>query len=418
MKVEEKKLKNGAKVIGISIPGANSVVVSFGFRTGSRTESDDIAGISHFLEHMVFKGSKKRPSADLISKAADNIGAQYNAYTSKEYTVYYIKTSKDNFGLALDIVGDMVTRPLLLANEINKEKGTILEELKRSEDNPSMNIFDRIDGVLFGKNELGREIIGYPKSLQSTNEKKMKAYYKKYYNGVNCRVVIAGNLPKNYQKAVSEYANRLPFGERTEWKKVGFNVNNLDVKQKDTKQAQIGIAIPGYSIFSEKHYVLLVISKILGGYMSSRLFTEIREKRGWAYHIETGTDESSDHGYLAIFGGIKKDKVSESVEIIKKELLNFSKTVTDEEIKRAIENIKGSGTLKFDNPEEVGNYVMARALLTDKVQLPTVLVRKTSLVTKKDIQGVAEELFTKGNLHLAIIGPFKDKQKFAKILAK
>jgi predicted Zn-dependent peptidase len=418
MKVEEKKLRNGAKIIGVKMPGSNSVMISFGFRTGSRTESDDIAGMSHFLEHMMFKGSKKRPSTELISKAADEIGAQYNAFTGKEYTVYYIKTSRDNFELALDIVGDMVTRPLLLEKELKKEKGTIIEEAKMYEDNPNISIFGRIESALFGKNEMGREIVGYLKSIKTTNVKKMRAYFKKYYSGSNCRIVIAGNLPGDYQKKVNAYANRLPVGTRKVWRKVTFNSNVIDFKTKKTEQAHLGLAIPGYDIASDKQYTLKVIASILGGYMSARLFTEIREKRGWAYRVWAFTEEATDCGYLGIFGGIKKDKALESLTIIKKEVLNFADTVTDEEVKRAIENIKGSAVLKYDNPEEVGNFVMAHSLLSDKIVLPQEMVRNVSRITKKNVIAVSNELFKKDNIHLAVIGPFSDKKKFAKILAQ
>ncbi len=417
MKIEEKKLTNGSKIIGVKMPGTKSVMIAFGFKTGSRTESDEIAGISHFLEHMVFKGSKKRPSTELISKAADSIGAQYNAFTGKEYTVYWIKTSVNNFDLALDIVGDMVTQPILSEIEIKKEKGTIIQEAKMYEDNPNINIFGKIEQVLFGKNEMGREIVGFIKSIKATNEKKMKAYYRKYYNGSNCRIVIAGDLPKNYIKRVDTYAKILPSGKNNNWKKVNFNKSKTELHTKKTEQAHIGISIPGYSVTDENRHVLVVIASILGGYMSARLFTEIREKRGWAYRVWAYTEEASDCGYLGVFGGVKKDKAIASLEIIKKEILNFSKTVTDEEIHRAIENIKGSSILKYDNPEEVGNYIMMHSLLKDIIETPQEMVKKVSKIKKSDIVQVAEELFTLDKLRITVIGPFSDKKKFVKILA-
>jgi predicted Zn-dependent peptidase len=418
MKIEEKKLINGVKIVGLHVPGANSVVISFGFRTGSRSEPDEIAGISHFLEHMLFKGSKKRPTVELLSKAADNIGAQYNAFTGKEYTVYYIKTSQDNFDLALDIVGDMVTNPLLLGQEIKKERGTIIQELKMYEDNPDFSIFGKIETVLFGDNEMGRDIIGHQKSIRAINSKKMRAYFKKYYNGSNCRIIIAGNLPKDYQKKVAVYANTIPSGTRKAWRKVGYNTKNIYFQSKKTEQAHIGIAIPAFNISSERKYTLQVISSILGGYMSARLSIEIRERRGWAYRIGSFTEEGTDHGYLGVIGGVKKDKTVESLRIIRKEILAFAETVTDEEIVRAVENIKGSSALKYDNPEEIENFLMSHLLLMDRAVLPSEMVKKISNVKKADIISVANALFKKENLHLAIIGPFKDKKKFVKILAE
>lgn len=398
------------------MPGASSVIISFGFRTGSRTETDDLAGISHFLEHMVFKGSKKRPSTELISKAADSIGAQYNAYTGKEYTVYYIKTSPENFKLALDIVGDMVTRPLLSEKELRKEKGTIIQEAKMYEDNPNLSIFGHMESVLYGKTPLGREIVGLIKSIKNTDSKKMRQYFEKYYNGSNSRVVIAGNVPKNYVSLVKPYILRLKKGKKTVWKRSHINKINLGLTAKTIEQAHLGLTIPAYDLFNEKRYVVHIIANILGGYMSARLFTEIREKRGWAYRIWAYPEEATDAGYLGIFGGLKKDKALESLSIIKKEVLNLAKTVTEEEIYRAIENLKGSSVLKYEVPEELANLIMMQSLLRDKLELPQKSIEKLSRVTKKEVIEVANELFTNDKLHLAVIGPFKDKKTFVKIL--
>jgi predicted Zn-dependent peptidase len=418
MKIEETKIKNGAKIIGIKMSGSKSVLISFGFRTGSRSEPKEISGISHFLEHMMFKGSKKRPTAEAIARAADSIGGQYNAFTGKEYTVYYIKASKENFAEALDIIGDMVTRPLLLEEEINKERGTIIQEAKMYEDNPNISIFETIEESLFGDNPLGWNIVGFMKSIKGINQKSMRAYYKRHYNGSNARIVIAGDLPNDYQIKVKKYASLFKPGRKTEWNREKFNKKQLLVKYKDTEQAHIGFALPGVDIFNKDRHILQVAASILGGYMSARLFTEIREKRGWAYRVWAFSDELSDTGYLGVFGGVKKEKAAESLEIIKKEVLNLSETLTDEEVKRAVENIKGSSVLKYDNPEELGNYVMLRALLKDRIELPGEHIKRIARVKKLDVIRVIDSLFGPEGIHLTVIGPFKDKEKFAKILTQ
>lgn len=418
MKIEQTQLKNGAKIIGIKMTGSKSVLISFGFRTGSRSETKDISGMSHFLEHMMFKGSKKRPTAEAIARAADSIGGQYNAFTGKEYTVYYIKASKDNFAEALDIVGDMVTQPLLLEAEINKERGTIIQEAKMYEDNPNMSIFETIENTVFGDSPLGWNIVGFKNSIKSINQKNMRAYYKKFYNGSNANIVIAGDLPTNYKKDVKKYGDLLPVGKRTTWKSHSFSSRPLLVRHKETEQAHIGFAIPGMDAFNSERHILQVISSILGGYMSARLFTEIREKRGWAYRIWAFSDELSDTGYFGVFGGVKKEKAAESLSIIKQEVRGLAQTVTDEEIKRAVENIKGSAVLKYDSPEELGNYVMLRMLLKDKIELPSEYIKAVSKVKKADVVRVAEKVFAEKNIYLTVIGPFKDKEKFVKILTQ
>lgn len=416
MKIEETKLKNGAKIIGIHIPGSSSVFISFGFRVGSRGESKSVAGITHFLEHMMFKGSVKRPSAEAISRAADSIGGQQNAYTGKEFTAYYIKASRENFDEALDIVGDMVTRPLLLDNEVKKEMNTIIQEAKMYEDNPSMSIVEATEESIFGDNSLGWNIVGFPKSIRAVSGKSLRSYYKKHYNGSNARVVISGNLPKDYIRKVKKYASLFPAGERSEWKPARFNSQKLLLRTKAVEQAHIGFALPGFDLSCEKAPILQVTASILGGYMSARLFTEIREKRGWAYQIIAYSDELTNTGYFGVIGGVRKNKAFESLEVIKKEVLNFSRTVTEEEVRRAIENIKGSSVLRYDTTGDIGDYVMKKVLLSDKVELPNEYLKKISRVTRLAVINVAEEVFREDKIHLAIIGPFKDKQKFAKIL--
>lgn len=418
MKIEETKLGNGAKIIGVHMPGSESVMISFGIRTGSRSETKEIGGISHFLEHMLFKGSRDYPTTAAISREADRIGAQYNAYTGKDHTVYHIHTSPENFKVALDIIGDMVTRPILSEAELQKEKGTIIQEAKMYEDNPNLSIFGHIESVLYGDTPLGREIVGSVKSIKATNSKKMKSYFHKYYNGSNSRIVIAGKLPKNYKVLVSKYAARLKPGKKNEWKNDSFSKNKLGLTQKAIEQAHLGIAIPAFSVMENKKYITLVIANILGGYMSARLFTEIREKRGWAYRVWAFTEETTDNGYLGIFGGVKRDKTYESLRIMKNEVLGLAETVTDEEVERAVENLKGSSVLRYKQPEELTNYLITQLLLKDKAELPKTAIAKISKVTKKDVVAVANELFKKENLYLTVIGPFKDKKKFAKILAE
>jgi len=419
LKTEVTTLKNGVKIIGIKMPSSKSVVINFGFRVGSRDEDPKYAGISHFLEHMMFKGSEKRPSAAAIAKEADRIGARYNAFTGKEYTCYYIKTSLKDFDLGLDIIGDMVTRPLLNNTELNKEKGTIIEEIKMYNDNPMINIYGKMEETLYGpKNQMGRDIAGKINTVKAINSKVMRRYFSKNYVGTNCVLVIAGDLPKNYLKKSKNYLNKLNRGEKN--KRVVEPIPKLKSRiiTKPTEQAHFGLCIPAYSINQKDKYAAEIIATALGGYMSARLFTEIREKRGWAYSIKSYHDTNSDSGYLGVVGGIKKDKILDAINLVKKEISDFKDNFTDEEIERAKSHLLGSFTLKYDDSEARATYVVLDNLLTDNEEAPEKFISKIQKVSPEEIKKVAEKLFSDKNLYLTIIGPYQNEEKFAKILTR
>lgn len=419
MKTNKTTLKNGAQIIGIKMPNAKSVVINFGFRVGSRDEDSKYAGISHFLEHMVFKGSQKRPTASAIAKDADRIGAKYNAFTGKEYTCFYIQTTKDNFKLGLDIVGNMVTRPLIKPSELKKEVGTIIEEIKMYEDNPMINIFGKMEETLFGpQSPMGREIAGDTKTVRNITANIMRKYFKEFYVGQNTVLVIAGDYPDDYIKQVATYLNRLSKGKKNQRTLGSKFKKSVKLITKQTEQAHFGICLPSYSIADKDKNVAEIVATALGGYMSARLFTEIREKRGWAYRVAAYNDPSQDVGYLGIFGGIKKDKIAEAIALTKKEIIKFRDSFTDEEIKRAKSHLLGASTLTFDNPEERAKFTVLQHLLHDKPETPEEINKAIQAVTKPEIKRVAKQILTGDNLSLTVIGPYKNKDKFVKILTQ
>lgn len=417
MKIEKTKLNNGAKIIGVHIPGAETVAIHFGFRTGSRSEPLDVWGVSHFLEHMMFKGSKKRNSTAKISREIDKIGAEYNAFTGKEYTNYYIKTSPENYDLALDVVGDMVTHPIFSEAEIIKESSAIIQESKMYADTPVFNIYFLMEGTLYGKKSpIGKDELGVKKTITAINHRKIADYFQKYYGGENNIIVLAGKLPQNYLRKVKTYQRNLPDVRKTNWESAVFSKNHLDLIYKGTDQAHFGLTVPAYDAKDKKKYTLQVIATILGGYMSSRLFTEIREKRGWAYSVHAFSSEFSDTGYLGVYGGVKKEKVEDSIKIAKEQILNLRKTVTNEEIERAKSHIEGRNALKFEDPTNLAGQIVLSDLIVGEIETPQKIANEIKKVTRKDVHSVCKELFHKEKFYLTIIGPFKDEQKFAKIL--
>ncbi len=417
MKAETFTLKNGARIIGLKMPGVKSVAVNFGFRTGSRNETPKIAGMSHFLEHMMFKGSEKRPTTAAIAKEADRIGAVYNASTGKECTRYYLKTSRDNFELGLDIIGDMATRPLLSGVEIKKESGTIIEEIKMYEDNPMVSIHGKMEGTLYGTaSEMGRDIAGKASTVKRIDARLMRKYFKETYVAKNAVLALAGNLPADYRKKAEKYLMRLPVGRRSLWPEPNWGRSNCRLITKKTEQAHLGLCLPAYSVNDGGKYAAEVFATALGGYMSARLFTEIREKRGWAYRIWAYNDTYSDTGYLGVFGGIKKDKLADSIKIVKEEIYDFAKNFKKEEVERAKNHLSGSFTLKYDDPEKRAGYAVSQSLLSEQPESPEEFVEKIRSVTEKDLKKVARKMADGKNFYLTVIGPYKNKEKFAKIL--
>lgn len=416
MRIKTARTKNGAKIVGVNVPGAESITLNFGFKVGSRLEKKEYSGLSHFLEHMMFKGSAKYPSNEMISKTLDSIGAIHNAETDKEYTEYYVRTAPENFDLALDVVSDMVLEPLLEQGELAKERGTIIEELNLYESNPLSNIGSKMERALFGENSTGFDVIGNINSIKKINAKIMREYYEEFYNGSNLSVTVTGKLPKDYEKKIVKIVSKVPVGNASRFVKAKYSNEKILLMSKQSEQTALGLSLPSPSIFDEQRYAAKILSVILGGYMSSRLFVEVREKRGWAYQIAAFSSAFTDAGMFGIMGGIRNDKVYECLSLIRGQVLVMPDTISDEEIERAKGYLSGALKIAFENPETLAGYVTLRTILKGIPESPFDEIEKLQKVTKKEIIDVAEEIFAPQNLHLAVIGPFKSSEKFARIL--
>jgi len=417
LKIESTVLDNGVTILGINLPDSKSVVTNFGLRTGSRNEDLKYWGISHFLEHMVFKGTKKRPTAEAIAKEADRIGAVFNAATEKEWTYYYIHSASSKFELALDIVGELVTEPLLDQSELEKEVGTIIEELKMYNDTPMMNIGWKMEETMFGEGTvLGRDEGGVPESVSRINAQIMRRYYEHYYRGGNCVVAVAGKLPADYVKMISQYTNRLKSG-RTDYAELSeLSDEKIRLLNKETEQAHLGVCFPEESVNAPTRYASRVMAALLGGYMSSRLFTEIREKRGLAYYVSARSNKYTDTGVFAINSGVKISKIEEAVKIIREVVLNLAETLTDEEVERAKGYLSGAYAIRFDDPEARASQAILQELLTASPETPEEIIKGVASVTTDEVRALAQKIFRPDKMYLTIIGPFTDREKFAKIL--
>lgn len=416
-----KTLKSGLTLITIPIPTLDSVTTLVAVGAGSRYEERRINGISHFLEHMFFKGSRKYPNAEVIANLVDGIGAVNNAATSKEYTYYWIKSSGKHIELATDILSSMLKDSLLAEEEVQREKGVIIEELRMYRDNPSRYVYDLYEQLQFGDQPLGWDIGGSEKTILDLNRDDFVKYMDSLYSPKNMVLVYAGKLPKDIEKMAENYFSALPkrsqfkFPEYKKQKQTKFKVNNFF---KKTDQANLVLGVEGYDRNDERRFAARVLGVILGEGMSSRLFIQVRERRGLAYHVSAGHDTYVDTGTFAVYSGLKLEKVEEGLEVIKTELeRTVTEKVTDDELKKAKEMIRGRLALRQESTNFLAEHFGTNFVLDRELETFEEILKKVDAVSAEDIKKVAGELFKTERYNLQLIGPFKTTTKFDKILA-
>lgn len=416
-------LSNGLRVLIVPMPSLESVTLTVWVKIGSRSESKKIGGLSHFIEHMVFKGSSKRPTARAISEVVDGIGGEFNAATSKEWTNFYIKSRVGNLETAFDILSDMILSPVLDPVEIEKEKGVILEEKSMIEDTPINFINDLFERLMFEGTNLEPDIIGTVESLKAMKKEDFTEYINNHYFTDNILLTVSGGVKtEEVEKLADKY-----FGSLKKQSKE-ITIDSALVKkseprvllhEKKVEQANLIIGFRGNKMGHEDRFVEAVLSTIMGGSMSSRLFEEIREKRGLAYSVRTSPEHYIDTGYFATYAGVSPTKIEEAIKVILDEHYKIAigeSKVTESELKKAKEFLKGHMALSLEDTRSVNYFFGERQLLLKKVETPDQIFEAIDKVTVDDIVRVAKSLFKKEELNLAVIGPYEDKERFVKLL--
>ena len=379
-------------------------------------------GIAHFFEHMAFKGAKKYPTSFDISSTIEGIGGAFNAFTSKDHTGYWVKAPKEHFESVLDVMSDMILHPLLVPEEIEREKGVIIEEINMYEDMPARKVSDIFDEVIFEGNPLEYDIAGSHKTVKSFNKKTFTDYIHAHYHPKNAVIVIAGGLTqsgigtgpttlKAYRDLVEE-----KFKDWKPLKKIQFErfsspqkETKLVVKYKKTEQAHFCFGYRAFPFTDPRRHALAVLCTILGGGMSSRLFMEVRERRGLCYYVSTGRELYDDTGYIVTQAGVtnSKDKVNGALQVIKAEHLSIAGgKIQDAEISKAKEFLKGRLILSLEDSHRVASLEGTKYLFEEKTIDLKEIIANIEAVTKKEIIEVAKEIFTADRLNIAIIGPF------------
>lgn len=419
-------LDNGLRVLLAPMDGVASVTVLAMVGVGSRYETEEQAGIAHFLEHMVFKGTENYPTAMDVSSAIDGVGGQYNAFTGKDYTGYYAKVASEHLDLAVDVISDMLLTARLREEDIAREKGVIVEEMNMYEDDPRRKIDDIYDSVIYGGSHLGREIIGYKKTVRSFGEKDFRSFLDDWYDLKNVVVTVTGDGEKLkdvkamqvlIEKAFSKGGKRMGSG------KVDFSVPRqtgpqLKVAHKKTEQAHFYLGFPGLIRDDEGYYVQLVLSNLLGGNSSARLFNEIREKRGLAYYAYASAESYVDVGSLYAFEGVDPTRVDEAIKVTLEEFAKAAKGDMDKtELGRTKEYLRGKLILDWEDSQSVALSYARKALLSQKgVDSLEEILAKVENVSLLEVGNLARKLFEMDKVNLALIGPYEDEKRFADLL--
>lgn len=419
------QLPNRLEVITAPLAGTKTVTVLVMVATGSRFENKENSGISHFLEHMFFKGTKKRPTTLKISSELDRVGGEFNAFTGKEYTGYFVKVEAGQLALALDVLSDMLLNSKFATEEIARERGVIIEELNMYLDNPLIYIEDLFEECLYGDTPAGRDTIGAKETILKMDRKKILDYLGRQYSSDKMIVSLAGGFKPADLKLVNKYFN--DFSRKAYREKLKTNdeqaAPKLNLFYKKTDQAHLSLGVRTYAYGAKDEITAKIISLILGGTMSSRLFTELRERRGLAYYVRTHNEPYTDSGYLTTQAGVPIEKLAEAIKIILAEYKKITeKSVNAEELNRVKQCLIGRTALNLESSDSLANWYARQAILfkeqnrKDKILTPENYYAKIKKVSAADIRRAAKEIFVKQKLNLAIIGPYKDKGEFEKML--
>jgi len=403
---------NGLRLITVPMEHTESVTVLVLVATGSRYETKEVNGISHFLEHMMFKGTTNRPKVTDIGLELDSIGAEYNAFTSKEYTGYYIKCAAEKIDLALDVISDIFQNSKFDAAEIEKEKGVIIEEINMYQDAPARYVGDIFEELIYGDQPLGWHVTGLKEVVKRLTRDDFLEYFRTHYFDKNTVISVAGNIEPTQAKAKVEkyFANvrdnkllkPLPVVERQD--KPQFKILS-----KKTDQTHFVLGFRAFNYFSEKEPILGVMSLVLSAGFSSRLWSEFRDKRGLSYYVRAANSAYADTGYFEISAGVDNNRLIEALQVALSECRKLiEEPVTESELKKVKDYAQGKLAIGLETSDELASFYADQELLKREILTPEERLAKIIRVTSEDIQTVAREIFVPEKLNLAIIGPLKE----------
>jgi predicted Zn-dependent peptidase len=411
-------LDNGLRVLTAPLPQAQSVTCMVMLAAGSRYETRETNGIAHFSEHMFFKGTKRRPSARQIASEIDAFGGEFNAFTGKEYTAYYVKCAAEHRDVALDVLVDMLRNALFDGGEIDREKGVIIEEMNMYFDTPRDYIGGVYEELLYGDQPLGWDIIGRKDTVRDASRETFMSYLDRWYRPSRMVLGVGGNIGEGLIERAQELFGDLPAKETGEPDPTAPHANGqVKVFTKQSDQAHVILGVPSYPLVHEDRYALQVLSNVLGGGMSSRLFTEVRERRGLAYYVFGLNHSYTDAGSLYAQAGVDINRIEEAITTIRDELTTIAAdAVPADELEKSKNFTKGRFVLQLESPQGLILFGLRREVLERRVPDLDEVLEGVTGVTAEDVQRVAQDLISERSLRLAVIGPFDDAERFEKLL--
>jgi predicted Zn-dependent peptidase len=417
---QRQTLDNGLRVLTADMPQVQSVTCMIMLAAGSRYETPDTNGIAHFAEHMFFKGTERRPSARDIGMEVDGLGGEFNAFTSKEYTGYYVKCAADYRDRALDVLVDMLRNSKFDPEEIEREKGVIVEEMNMYYDTPRDFIGGVYDQLLYGDQPLGWDIIGKKETVRAATRDTFLGYVDRWYKPERMVVGLGGRLDGDPVATIERLLGDLEAQDTGEPQPVELSANGgsqVTVHQKDSDQAHLCLGVRSYPLGHPDRYAVQLLSTILGTGMSSRLFTEVRERRGLAYYVFAHNQSYTDAGSLYSQAGVDITRADEAVETIRNEFRRIAEeAVPADELEKARALAKGRFVLRLENPQGMTLFGLSREVLEGEAEEPDVVLEGLDAVTADDVLRVAQDVIGSNGLNLALIGPFEDAARFEELL--
>lgn len=412
-------LKNGLRVILAPQKGlAATALVLVG--AGSEYETKNINGLSHFLEHLMFKGTVNRPRPGEISEELDSLGAEYNAFTSQEYTGYWAKAQKGKLSQVLDIVSDLYLNPIFNVQEMDKERGVIIEEINMYEDTPMRSVHEIFAKLLYGDQPAGWDIAGTKENIRSITKENITAYRDKHYVAPATAVVIAGDFDeKRITRLVGDIFSGMKHGRKIAKPKVKESQSKpaVMVKFKESDQAHLVIGVRAFDTFDKRRPAMQVLSDVIGGGMSSRLFKKIRDELGAAYYVRAGGEFFLDYGHFSVSAGVDHAKLEVVIKAILGEFERLADELVDKnELQRAKDHMVGNFILGLESSDELAGFYGSQEIMSEKLLKPSQIIDKIQSVTSEEVRGLAKAIFKNDSLNLALIGPYRRTETFKRIL--
>jgi len=412
-------LDNGLRIITATMPHTRAVCIGIFIGIGSRYEAEQEAGVSHFIEHLLFRGTQKRVTAKQISETIEGVGGILNGGTDKELTVYWCKVAQPHFPLALDVLADILLHSKFDPADIATERQIIIEEINMSKDSPAQQVDMLIDELLWPNHSLGRDVAGNKESVAAITRDMMLKYQAHNYLPNNTVVTIAGNIQHQemvtaVSQALGNWSKQQPRSEYSAY--IEQQNPRLHVETRETEQVHLSLALPGLSLFHPKRFILDLLNVILGAGMSSRLFTEIRDKLGLAYHIHSYVDHFLDSGSVTVYAGVEPKNLQVAIKAILEQLSQLKEPVPESELSKAKELSKGRLLLRMEDSRNVAGWAGGQEILTGRILSFDQVISIVDAITAEELKQLAQELLVSSQLRLAVVGPIAKDEPLDELL--